>query len=105
MAPVETEYYDLVWQTTAPHDTRDIRVEFLTCSFTNAQLGVSVDFQETDLKKAYRKAAMKVLDLASSNLNRLTRRLLPLLWRFPVVVYSIIRIRTRHPKRRKSLRR
>jgi len=33
MAPVETEYYDL--------------------------LGVSVDFQETDLKKAYRKAAMK----------------------------------------------
>lgn len=33
MAPVETEYYDL--------------------------LGVSVDFQETDLKRAYRKAAMK----------------------------------------------
>jgi hypothetical protein len=29
----------------------------------NAQLGLSLNFQETDLKKAYRKAAMKVLDL------------------------------------------
>lgn len=37
--------------------------KFLICLSTNAQLGVSVDFQETDLKKAYRKAAMKVSDL------------------------------------------
>ena len=61
MAPVETEYYDLVRQTTPPPNTRG----FLTCSFTGIQLGVSVDCEETDLKKAYRKAAMKVPDLAS----------------------------------------
>jgi hypothetical protein len=31
----------------------------------NAQLDVSFDFQMTDLKRAYRKAIMKVLDPAS----------------------------------------
>jgi DnaJ-class molecular chaperone len=31
------------------------------------QLGVSVEFEEIDLKKAYRKAAMKVPDPVSSN--------------------------------------
>jgi hypothetical protein len=39
----------------------------LTCFSTNVQLGVSVDVEETDLKKAYRKAAMKVPILASSS--------------------------------------
>ena len=49
-----------------PLPTRVIseRVSNLSRSFANAQLGVSVDFEETDLKKAYRKAAMKVPDPA-----------------------------------------
>lgn len=49
MAPVETEYYDLV------RFQRSVQDSLLSY----AQLEVSPEANATDLKKAYRKAAMK----------------------------------------------
>ena len=57
----------MTWSVKFIHLTRVMTSEFLTCFSTNPQLGVSVDFQDTDLKKAYRKAAMKVPDLVPSS--------------------------------------
>lgn len=54
MAPVETEYYDLVWS--LPSRCRSP----IDIPMNSAQLGVGTDVQDTDLKKAYRKQAMKV---------------------------------------------
>jgi hypothetical protein len=56
MAPVETEYYDLV--SLDPLATRALSYEISPCE--PRQLGVPIDVNDTDLKKAYRKAAMKV---------------------------------------------
>lgn len=80
MLPVETEYYDLVRHTiTPPPRTRLLSdPKFLTWFSTHAQLGVNVDCKETELKKAYRKAAMKVPyfnPLKRHDSNRLTRTL------------------------------
>ncbi|KAH9031354.1 X-domain of DnaJ-containing-domain-containing protein [Lactarius pseudohatsudake] len=50
MAPVETEYYDLV----------NVLSLANTHSALLSSLGVPVDFNDTDLKKAYRKAAMRI---------------------------------------------
>ena len=51
----------MIWYDKQP----PLQTQLLTRFSMNAQLGVSVEFQETDLKKAYRKAAMKVPDLVS----------------------------------------
>jgi hypothetical protein len=53
MAPVETEYYDLV--SDLLHSSMK-KYEL----YKQWQLSVPIDVNDTDLKKAYRKAAMKV---------------------------------------------
>jgi hypothetical protein len=53
MAPVETEYYDLV-------SVFMVSASLASLNSIQLQLGVPVDVNDTDLKKAYRKAAMKV---------------------------------------------
>lgn len=55
MAPIETEYYDLVRSFHSKDANHRLPVP--------SQLGVGTDVEDTDLKKAYRKQAMKVIKL------------------------------------------
>ena len=58
MAPVETEYYELV-RTIVSMDSNYL------VYFDSTQLGVAVDADDTELKKAYRKQAIKVSGFAT----------------------------------------
>lgn len=99
MSPVDTEYYDMVLYTITSSNPTYRPTVSLTWFTTNPQLGVPVDCEEADLKKAYRRAAMKVFNSMYLNLNRLTGGVA-----FLPLCISIIRTRIRRPKQRKSSR-
>jgi hypothetical protein len=67
MAPVETGYYDLV---------RLQSLAKLLCSYLtiHPKLGVPTDVNDTDLKKAYRKQAIKVIPAVSLALTQADNR-------------------------------